>query len=121
MMVFLLVDRSESYIGEPLQIQRSLIQDNNNVTVFSIIQQKNEKSAIRVDWRVARTSHLMKVVDVIIEGTSISNTLRSDFRSTIRSQGQSITGLLEVLRKKNSILRRQTSHEHLRQHDIKVL
>jgi len=110
MMVFLLVDKFSSYTGEPLHIKRSVIQDDNNVTIFSYLQQKNEKPAIRVDWRVARSSEVMKVVDVIIEGTSISNTLRSDFSSTIRSQGYSISGLLEVLREKNSKLRQQPTN-----------
>jgi phospholipid transport system substrate-binding protein len=108
MMVFLLVDRYPSYTGEPLHIHKSVIQDEKNVTIFSNIIQKNGKPPIRVNWRVARSGQVIKVVDVVIEGTSISNTLRSDFSSIIRSRGHSISGLLEVLRKKANILRRQT-------------
>ena len=108
MMVFLLVDKFSSYEGEQLQIKSSVIQDENNVTIFSNFQPKYDKPAIRVDWRVARSNNIMKVVDVIIEGTSISDTLRSDFRSIIRSHDYSVSGLLKMLRRKNSTLSKQT-------------
>jgi phospholipid transport system substrate-binding protein len=107
MMVFLIVDRFSSYTGKQLHIHKSEVQDEKNVTVFSNILKKNGKPAIRVDWRVARSDHIIKVVDVVIEGTSISSTLRSDFNSTIRSRGRSISGLLEVLRKKTAKLRKK--------------
>ena len=107
MMVSLLVDRFASYTGKQLHIYKSEVQDEKNVTIFSNILKKNGKPAIRVNWRVARSDHTIKVVDVVIEGTSISNTLRSDFNSTIRSRGRSISGLLEVLRKKTTKLRKK--------------
>jgi len=108
MMVFLIVDRFTSYTGEPLQIQKSEVQDEKNITILSDIPQKNGKPAIRVDWRIARSDHVIKIVDVVIEGTSISNTIRSDFNSTIRSRGHGISGLLEALRKKTTKLREVT-------------
>jgi phospholipid transport system substrate-binding protein len=107
MMVFLFVDRFVSYAGGPLHIHKSLVQDEKNVTIFSDIHQKNGHPAIRVDWRVARKDDLVKIVDVVIEGTSISHTLRSDFGSIIRSRGHKISGLLEALREKTAKLSKQ--------------
>jgi phospholipid transport system substrate-binding protein len=76
--------------------------DKKNVTVFSDISQQVGASAVRVNWRVARKGDIFKVVDVIVEGTSMSNTLRSDFGSIIRQRGGKVAGLIEALREKTS-------------------
>jgi phospholipid transport system substrate-binding protein len=109
LMVVSYVDRFAAYAGEPLRINKSLVQDEKNVTVFSDIKQKEGNPAIRVDWRVARKDGVFKIVDVVIEGTSMSNTLRSDFSSIIRRQGGKIAGLLETLRKKTTSIRQNVS------------
>jgi len=106
LMVVSYVDRFATYVGEPLHIHKSLVQDENNVTVFSEIHQKKGSAAVRVDWRVARKDELFKVVDVVVEGTSMSNTLRSDFGSIIRQRGGKVVGLLEALREKTTNLRK---------------
>jgi phospholipid transport system substrate-binding protein len=107
LMVVSYVDRFAAYVGEPLHIHKSLVQDENNVTVFSDIHQKEGTPAVRVDWRVARKDDLYKIVDVVIEGTSMSNTLRSDFGSIIRQRGGKVAGLLEALREKTAKLRKE--------------
>jgi len=106
LMVVSYVDRFAAYVGEPLHIHKALVQDETNVTVFSEIHQKEGSAAVRVDWRVARKGDLFKVVDVVVEGTSMSNTLRSDFGSIIRQRGGKVAGLLEALREKTLKLRK---------------
>lgn len=108
LMVVSYVDRFASYTGEPLNVKKTLVQDEKNATVFASIDQKDGNPAIRVDWRVARKGTLYKIVDVIVEGTSMSNTLRSDFGSIIRSRGGKVKGLLEALREKTANLRKQS-------------
>jgi phospholipid transport system substrate-binding protein len=105
LMVVSYVDRFAAYVGEPLHIQKALIQDQNNITVFSEISQEKSGAVVRVDWRVGRKGDILKVVDVIVEGTSMSNTLRSDFGSIIRQRGGKVAGLLEALREKTENLR----------------
>lgn len=105
LMVVSYVDRFAAYAGEPLRIQKAVVQDEKNVTVFSDIPQQDGNPAIRVDWRVARKDGLYKIVDVLVEGTSMSNTLRSDFGSIIRQRGGKVAGLLEALREKTAKLR----------------
>ncbi len=46
----------------------------------------------------------MKILDVIVEGASMSQTLRSDFGSIIRQKGGKVSGLLDVLRVKTAAL-----------------
>ncbi|MBC8268830.1 MAG: ABC transporter substrate-binding protein [Rhodospirillaceae bacterium] len=105
LMVVSYVDRFAAYVGEPLHIHKSLVQDDNNVTVYSDIHQEEGGAAVRVDWRVGRKDDLLKIVDVVVEGTSMSNTLRSDFGSIIRQRGGKVAGLLEALREKTAKLR----------------
>ncbi|MBT4932496.1 MAG: ABC transporter substrate-binding protein [Rhodospirillaceae bacterium] len=107
LMVVSYVDRFAAYVGEPLHIHKATLLDEKNVTVFSDIHQKDGVSAVRVDWRVARKDELFKVVDVIVEGTSMSNTLRSDFGSIIRQRGGKVAGLLEALREKTDTLNKE--------------
>jgi phospholipid transport system substrate-binding protein len=102
LMVVSYVDRFAAYVGEPLNIHKATQLDKKNVTVFSDIRQQVGASAVRVNWRVARKGDIFKVVDVIVEGTSMSNTLRSDFGSIIRQRGGKVAGLIEALREKTN-------------------
>ena len=56
-------------------------------------------SKVKVDWRVREKNGKMKIIDVIIEGVSMSLTQRSDFSSVIQRGGGKIEVLLEHLRK----------------------
>ncbi len=57
-------------------------------------------------WRVrAYGDDTMKVLDVIVEGASMSQTLRSDFGSIIRQKGGKVSALLDVLRAKTASLK----------------
>lgn len=108
LMVVSYVDRFAAYTGEPLNVKKTLVQDEKNATVYSNIPQKDGNPAIRIDWRVARKDDLYKIVDVIVEGTSMSNTLRSDFGSIIRQRGGKVSGLLQALREKTAALGKET-------------
>lgn len=103
------VDRFANYVGEPLKIVKAQKLDAKNVTVYSEIRQNTGSTAVRVDWRVAQKDDYFKVVDVVIEGTSMSNTLRSEFGSIIRQRGGKVAGLLNALREKTAKLRKGDS------------
>lgn len=104
LMVLSYVDRFAKYAGETLHVTKTLKQDDNNAMVFSEIRRPQGMPPIRVDWRVARKGETYKIVDVLVEGTSMSNTLRSDFGSIIRQRGGKVSGLLETLREKTKHL-----------------
>ena len=105
LMVVSYVDRFATYAGESLLISKTLSQDDSNATVYAEIEQPGGAPAVHVDWRVARKDSIYKIVDVIVEGTSMSSTLRSDFGSTIRQRGGKISGLLTALREKTANLK----------------
>ncbi|MBB54199.1 MAG: hypothetical protein CMF67_07475 [Magnetovibrio sp.] len=75
------------------------------VTVFSEIERPGVAKPVHVDWRVGTNGASYKLLDVIVEGASLSNTLRSDFGSIVRQEGNQIGGLLTALREKTEALK----------------
>ena len=105
MIVFSYVDRFAGYTGEALAITKAVALDEDNAMVFSEIVRPTGGPPVRVDWRVAIEDGSLRVVDVVVEGTSMSTTLRSDFGSIIRREGGKVAGLIKVLREKTKGLR----------------
>ncbi len=106
LMVASYVDRFTEYAGERLTITKTLPTGDGAVIVFSEIVRPAGGPPIRVDWRVGVKDETHKIVDVIVEGTSMSTTLRSAFGSIIRRSGGKVAGLIDVLRKKTESLKK---------------
>ena len=68
-----------------------------DILVNSEVQAQNGQ-AIKVDWRLRDRKGSFKVIDVIVEGVSMSVTQRSDFSSVIQRGGGNIEVLLKHLR-----------------------
>jgi len=105
LMVVTYVDRFQRYAGESLKVKKTRVDAESIATVFSEIERPDGAKPIRVDWRVGTNGTIYKLLDVIIEGTSMSNTLRSDFGSIVRREGNQIGGLLALLREKTAALK----------------
>jgi ABC-type transporter MlaC component len=60
---------------------------------------------VQVLWRVGARGEIIKILDVVVEGASMSQTLRSDFGSIIRQRDGKVSGLLEELRVKTASLK----------------
>lgn len=58
------------------------------------------RPTIRVNWRVRGPNSGYRIVDVMVEGVSMSVTQRAEFAAVIRSNGGRVEGLLAALRKK---------------------
>lgn len=106
LMVVTYVDRFATYAGEALEILKYRAEDQAIATVFSEIQRKGGAKPIRVDWTVGANGTIYKIVDVKVEGVSMTQTLAADFASIIR-QGGGIPGLLYELQKKTAHLSAQ--------------
>ncbi len=105
LMVVTYIDRFTEYAGESLSIVDAIVEDETYVTVRTEIGRASSNQAYKVDWRVGRIGDLLKIVDVVVEGTSLSGTFRSDFASTIRRNGGTVAGLIAELRTKTESLR----------------
>ncbi|MCP5367571.1 MAG: ABC transporter substrate-binding protein [Hyphomicrobiales bacterium] len=105
LMVVSYVDRFAQYAGESLTVTKTLADKENYATVFSQIQRPGGQP-IKVNWRVgANKDGKFKVLDVMVEGTSLGQTMRSDFASIIRRDGGGLDGLLQILREKTAALK----------------
>lgn len=104
LMVVSYVDRFSSYAGEALSLKEARTENQTNVTVFSEIKRPGGTKPIQVNWRVGTNGTIYKILDVVIEGASLSNTLRSDFGSIVRQKDGKISGLIDELRKKTASL-----------------
>lgn len=92
--------RFSKYSGENLVVIGSRDEGGRDRIVSSVIKSSTGSSGdISVDWRVrTQKDGTYKVVDVIVEGISMSVTQRSDFSSVIQRGGGNIEALLTQMR-----------------------
>lgn len=106
LMVATYVDRFAQYSGEEVDIVKTTPVDENRATVHTeIVRPGGEGKPISVLWRVGRQGDIYKILDVVVEGASMSITLQREFASIIKNTG-SVAGLIEELKKKTSELNR---------------
>lgn len=90
--------RFGDYNGEELKITTARKEGDKDVLVSSVII-PNSGPQISVDWRVRKNKGgKYKVIDIMVEGVSMSLTQRSDFSSVIQRGGGKIDVLLDHLR-----------------------
>ena len=105
LMVATYVDRFANYAGDGLKYTKTVPVDENMSTVHTEIVRPDQVDSrpISVLWRVGRQGELYKVLDVVVQGASMSLTLQKEFTAIVRNKG-SVAGLLEELRKKTAEL-----------------
>ena len=68
--------------------------------VLSEVAAAATRPPIRIGWRVRQTRNGPRIVDVIVDGISMSVTQRAQFAAAIRTAGGKVEGLLAMLRDK---------------------
>jgi phospholipid transport system substrate-binding protein len=96
------VNRFETYKGEKMQVTDSQMKGEDDALVNTRIDMQDGSDPLKVDWRVRqrRSDGAFKIVDVIVEGISMSQTQRSEFASVIHKHGGEIAPFLEELRER---------------------
>jgi phospholipid transport system substrate-binding protein len=89
--------RFEDYSGQKLKVAGSEPSGPADYIVSSQVIQK-DGPPVNLQWRVRKEDSGLRVVDVVVEGVSMSVTQRSDFSSVIQNGGGSIDALLSHLR-----------------------
>lgn len=97
MVVKMYARRFGEYNGQEIVIKKAAMA-NKDALVSSQIVDGN--LTVQVDWRVRKKNGKLKVIDVIVEGVSMSLTQRSDFSSVIQRGGGNVSVLLDHLRSK---------------------
>jgi len=93
--------RFSEYSGETFKINNVVKNqpDPGDAIVHSTIAAAGQEP-VRADWRLKDSGGHYRIVDVKIEGVSMVQTFRDEFASVIRTNGGTVNGLNEALRKK---------------------
>ncbi len=98
--------RFAEYSGQKFVIKRvAKPKKRGDSIVMSEIRPSGGGPSIRVDWQVHGKEDAFKIVDVRVEGVSMSVTQREEFTAVIRNNGGNVDALLGVLRKKTKGLK----------------
>jgi phospholipid transport system substrate-binding protein len=98
--------RFAEYSGQQFVIKRiAKPKSRGDSIVMSEIRPSSGGPSIRVDWQVHGQETAYKIVDVRVEGVSMSVTQREEFTAVIRKNGGKVDALLAVLRKKTEGLK----------------
>lgn len=89
--------RFSDYKGQKFDVRTARKEGTKDSIVTSYIV-PNDGPEVRVDWRVRNKGGAYKVVDIIVEGVSMSQTQRADFASVIQRGGGKVEALLTYLR-----------------------
>ncbi len=94
-------NRFKNLGNKKLKIIRSEPLSDKDTLVFSQIEITG-KQPIPVNWRVRNRNGSPKIIDVTVEGVSMSVTQRDEFAAVIRQNGGRLSGLIKALRRKTS-------------------
>jgi phospholipid transport system substrate-binding protein len=91
--------RFAEYTGEAFEVASSRTQSDNLEMVRSYVVTRGGEKA-KLDWIIERQDSELLILDLKVEGLSMSETHRSEFASVIQNNGGQVAALLDALRKK---------------------
>lgn len=89
-------DRFEGYSSEKFQVLGEMPESDKDTRVRSQIV-RPDKPAVNVEWRVRFKNDQYRIVDVSVEGVSMSLTQRSEFSSILDRNGGRVQALIDRL------------------------
>ncbi|MDD3288063.1 MAG: ABC transporter substrate-binding protein [Alphaproteobacteria bacterium] len=91
-------DRFSLYTGEGFKARLSRSEGDKDFIVSSDITHPDGSPPTTVDWRVRLKNGKLGILDVVVEGVSMSVTQRQEYSSIIQRNGGDIEGLLVEMR-----------------------
>lgn len=91
-------DRFAMYSGEVFKVVSEHAEGDRDTIVTSHVQRPDSTQPIVVDWRVRNFEGRMAIIDVIVEGISMSVTQRQEYSSVLQRNENAITPLLQLMR-----------------------
>lgn len=99
MIVKTYTSRFGEYKGEQFTVT-SARAEGDGALVQTTVGQPNGRPPVKVEWRVLHPDGKFRIVDVVIEGVSMSVTQQQEFGSVIQRNGGQIDGLLATMRER---------------------
>ena len=90
--------RFQEYNGEQLKVTSAVKDDDGAFVSSAIVRQAG--APVKVDWKLKSEAPSFKIVDVMVEGVSMSVTQRDDFAAAIQAHGGKVAGLIAMLKEK---------------------
>ncbi|MFA4995484.1 MAG: ABC transporter substrate-binding protein [Bdellovibrionales bacterium] len=90
--------RMTLYTGEGFKVVATRPESDMDTVVLSQISHPDGSKPTEIDWRVRQRDGKIGVIDVVVEGVSLSVTQKQEYASVIQNNGGSIEGLLKVMR-----------------------
>ena len=93
--------RFTDYSGETFKVSSTRSEGDNHALVGVLIDRPSA-APVRIDWRVLKNEQdgKLRIVDLVVEGISLSVTQQQEFTSVIQRGGGEIEPLLAVLRER---------------------
>lgn len=91
--------RFKEFSTQKFEITGSRMESDGGVIVLSKIIRPNGPE-ISIDWKIFEKNGEMRIYDVVLEGISMSVTLRSEYAAVIQQGGGQIQALIKALEKK---------------------
>lgn len=91
--------RFQDMSGQKLNVIKAREISASQALVLSEIEIPG-KPSVKINWRVRSKEEVHKIVDVMVEGISMSVTQRDEFAAVIRQTGGKVGGLIKALRRK---------------------
>jgi len=93
-------DRFALYTGEGFKVRNTIKESDRDSIVNSDITHPDGSPATTVVWRVREKNGKFGIIDVVVEGVSMSVTQRQEYSSVIQRNGGNIEGLLKLMRER---------------------
>ena len=91
--------RFSEYTGQKFETRGARSDGDTDSIVRSIILPADGGPQVAVEWRVRQQNGRYRVIDVLVEGVSMSMTQRSEFSSIIQRGGGDLQALIDHLKK----------------------
>lgn len=91
-------DRFSLYSGERFHVQSERQEGERDTMVTSHIMRPGSSTPIVVDWRVRNFNGRQAIIDVIVEGISMSVTQRQEYGSVLQRNDNRLEPLLVLMR-----------------------
>ncbi len=88
--------RLDDYTGQRVEITGAAPQGNQDARVTTRVVGNQEP--VRIDWRVRERGGALQIIDVEVEGVSMTISQRNEFASVMQRRG--IDGLIELLQER---------------------
>lgn len=88
------------YTGEGFKVRTVVPENDKDSIVNSDITHPDGSAPTTVSWRIRTKGEKMGIIDVVVEGVSMSLTQRQEYASVIQRNGGDIEALLKLMRQR---------------------